>query len=140
MMPLMRKPPRTCVTLTLILGLLGLGALDASICRGSDGHSGLKTRLSTCCGSGTGGGLAAGVVDRGQTVAMDPAGGVSSCEDTPLVQRALSVTARDLPLACLGPPLPFPAPIAAAPTAPAAARRFCPGSILDRLRSTTLLI
>jgi hypothetical protein len=134
---LMRKTPRACMALTLILSLLGLGALEPSICRGSDGHSGLKTRLSACCWSGARGDLAARDSDRGRTTALDPVGGVSSCEDTPLVQRALTLTAQGPPVGCLGPLLPLPGTVAASP---AGAPLFCPGSILGRLRSTTLLI
>ncbi len=51
MTQLTRRKPRICVTLLLILSLLGLGVADAAICWGADGHLSLETRFNSCCRS-----------------------------------------------------------------------------------------
>ena len=53
MMLLMRRIPRGCVAIALILALLGLGAIDATVCRGVDGHQEIETRLNSCCRTAT---------------------------------------------------------------------------------------
>ena len=128
------------MALVLILTLLGLGAVDAAVCRGADGHLGFDTRVSSCCRSAAPEVPLTDLVDRIQTTSLDPANGGSTCQDTPLIQGSPTAHVDHLAAGGLGPAITVPYPITVSPTNRGTPLSFCSGSILCRLRSTILLI
>jgi hypothetical protein len=140
MKPLTRKEPRACVALVLILTLLGLGALDTVICRGSDGHIGIDTRISSCCSSGVARVSSADSDDQVHTSSMDHSNGNAACTDTPLVQGTPAVHHHNPAAGCLASPITVSYPALVSPIHRGPATLICSGSILSHLRSTTLLI
>jgi len=140
MMLLMRKIPRACVAFTLILALLGLGAIDATVCRGADGHQEIETRLNSSCHTATAVSAPADGAELLHLAAAQPADEGESCQDTPLIERALTAHGYLLPVACLVQfvTISYPTVTGLAASAPHATAD--PGSLLSRLRSTTLLI
>lgn len=140
MKQLARRTPRTCVTLSLILSLLGLGAADAAICWGSDGHFALETRFDSCCRSATPEVPSTASVELNEPTALDPAISGAACEDAPLIQGAPLARTHDIVAGYLGQSTPVLYPIDVSPSPRGAASAPGAGSSLCRLRSTTLLI
>jgi hypothetical protein len=129
-----------CVTLLLVLSLLGLGAADAAICWGADGHLSLETRFNSCCRGEAPDVPPTAAPDLNGPTAMDAAIDGAACEDTPLIQGAPAARTHDVEAGYLGQSTtvsyavhPELAPRGADPA-------FGAGSSLRRLRTTTLLI
>lgn len=139
MIQLTRRPPRTCVTLFLVLSLLGLGGLDAAICWGADGHLDLETRLSSCCRSGAPEAPSTSPVDADEQTTLDSPREGGACDDTPLIQGTPVARPDHGAAVCLV-PVAYDPPSLANPIPCEAAHPAVKGSSLRRLRSTTLLI
>jgi hypothetical protein len=140
MTQLTRRTPRVCVTLLLVLSLLGLGAADAAICWGADGHFALETRFDSCCRSEAPEALSAAPVVAAGPTALDPASAGAACEDTPLILGAPLARAHDVSADYLGQSTTVLYSIDASPAHRGAAQLFDAGSSLVRIRTVTLLI
>jgi hypothetical protein len=148
MRTLNRHRSRAGVALILILGLLGMGTLDAEVCRGEDGHLGIDTRLGSCCDATV---QQAGVVDCCASIsagdALDLSGAPSLasnpesvCVDTPWVHGTPTTHAGGLAAGCPSCDLPAVFFRSTDPSIPRLAALSGSGSILSCLRTTTLLI
>ena len=144
MKPLMQEKLRGCVASALILTLLGLGGIDAALCRGSDGHFGIDTRVSSCCRSSVTAEVGStGSVDWNQTpmdLLNSATGDDSSCEHTPLIQATPAPSRGGLVAVCTSQPVNILCSVVASNPTHDTDPMCCSDWILCRLRSTTLLI
>jgi hypothetical protein len=140
----MRRELRACVASALILTLLGLGGIDAALCRGSDGHFGFDTRVSSCCPSPVPPEVhSSDSVDWNQAsmdLLIPGMDGGSNCEHIPLIQATPAAYHDGLVAACDGEPVSILCSSVASEPTNDADPVFCSDWILCRLRSTTLLI
>jgi hypothetical protein len=135
-----RNRHRASVASLLVLALLGLGALDATICRGVDGHFNIDTHVNSCCGLTIPVSPSTEGPDRDPSTGWDVSGGSPTCSDTPLIHGTLTAHRDDLAAGGFGCSITIYRPTLVASTVREIAPSFCSESFLCRLRSTALRI